>query len=142
MEALQAAYTSSQQELGALEQAALEACQSIDEGTGLSGSSVASHLRALGGRFTERMRGAFRLGIQKALGVVTTHYIVDLAALATGYVVADNLDDDGAQDAVNQIDAAAADLADAFEEDLFPNAPPAAPLSPESSRALKPLGCS
>lgn len=60
---LQAAYTSSQQELGLLEQTALEACQSIDEGTGLSGSSVVSRLRALGGRVAERMKGALRLGI-------------------------------------------------------------------------------
>jgi hypothetical protein len=73
-----------------------------------------------------------------------THYIVDLAALAMGYIVAGDLDDDGAQDIVNQIDAAvtdtAADLADAFEEDLFPNAPPRVPLSPKSSRAPRPLG--
>jgi hypothetical protein len=73
-----------------------------------------------------------------------THYIVDLAALAMGYIVAGDLDDDGAQDIVNQIDAAvtdtAADLANAFEEDLFPNAPPRVPLSPKSSRAPWPLG--
>jgi hypothetical protein len=61
---LQAAYNSSQQELGLQEQADLEACQSIDEGTGLSGSSVASHLRALGGRVAEHMKGALRLGTQ------------------------------------------------------------------------------
>jgi hypothetical protein len=43
------------------------------------------------------MRGALRLGIQKALGVVQSHNRVDLAALASGYIVADNLDDDGAR---------------------------------------------
>jgi hypothetical protein len=34
VEVLQMAYNSSQQDLGLLEQAALEVCQSIDEGTG------------------------------------------------------------------------------------------------------------
>jgi hypothetical protein len=126
---LQAAYDSSQQDLGLLEQAALDACQSIDEGTGPSGSSVASHLRALGGHVAEHMKGALRLGIQKTLGVVTSHYVVDLATLAMGYIVANDLDlaalamgyiiANGAQDVVDQLDAATAnttaDLTDTFE---------------------------
>jgi hypothetical protein len=87
-------------------------------------------LKKLSGRVVERMKGTFRLGIQKTLGMVSTHYIVVFAALAMGYVVADDFDDDEAQDAVNQVDAAAADLADAFEEDLFSNAPLAGPLEP------------
>jgi hypothetical protein len=125
-------YNSSQQELGLLEQAALGVCQSIDEGAGQAGSSVESRLRALGGHVAGRMRGALRLGIQKALSVVQLHYLVNLAALATGYIVADDLDDDGAQAVVDHLDALAAPaatiLADDFEEDLFPNAPPAGPL--------------
>jgi hypothetical protein len=60
--------------------------------------------------------------------MVMSHYIIDLVALATGYAVADDLDDDGAQDVMNRLDAAAADatadLDNAFEEDLLPNAPP------------------
>jgi lipopolysaccharide export system protein LptA len=43
-EALQVAYNSSQRELEVLQEAALEACQSVDEGTGQAGSSVASRL--------------------------------------------------------------------------------------------------
>jgi hypothetical protein len=62
------------------------------------------------------------------------HYVVDLAALATGYIVEDDLDDDGAQEAVERVDAAApdtaAELADAFEEDLLPYAPPAGAPEP------------
>ena len=54
-------------------------------------------------------------------------------------VVADDLDDDGVNAAMDQADVAAADaaadLADMFEEDLFPDADAAGPLSPESSRA-------
>jgi hypothetical protein len=41
---LQAAYNSSQQELGLLQEAAIEACQIIDEGAEQAGSSVASRL--------------------------------------------------------------------------------------------------
>jgi hypothetical protein len=75
-----------------------------------------------------------RLGIQKTLGVVQSHYLVNLAALATGYIVADDLDDDEVQAVVDRLDALATPvataLADDFEEVLFPNAPPAGPLEP------------
>jgi hypothetical protein len=117
-----------------LEQTALEAFQSVDEGAGQAGSSVASHLRALVGHVARRMRGTLSLGIQKTLGVVQSYYQVDLATLATGYIVADDLDDDGVEAEANHLEslvAPAADiLADDFEEVLFPNAPPAGPLEP------------
>jgi hypothetical protein len=80
------------------------------------------------------MRGALRLGIQKTLGVVQSHYRVNLAALATGYIVADDLDDDGAEAEANYLDVLASPtadiLADDFAEILFPDAPPAGPLEP------------
>jgi hypothetical protein len=92
------------------------------------------------------MWGALRLGIQKTLGMVQSHYRVDVATLATGYIVADDLDDDGAEAEANRLYALAAPTADIltddFEEVLFPNAPPSGPSSPESSWALRPLGCS
>jgi hypothetical protein len=144
-EALQAAYNSSQQELGVLQQATLEACQSIEEGVRQAGSSVASRLRALGGHVARRMRGVLRLVIQKALGMVQLHYRVDLSALATGYIITDDLYDDGVQDEEIRLDALAAPtadiLADDFEKVLFPNAPPLGPSSPECSWALWQLGC-
>jgi hypothetical protein len=43
------------------------------------------------------MRGALHPGIQKTLGVVQSHYLINLSALSTAYIVADDLDDDGAQ---------------------------------------------
>jgi hypothetical protein len=58
------AYNSSQQELEALRDAALGACQSM-EGDVQAGSSMASHLRALGGHVARRMRGALRLGSRR-----------------------------------------------------------------------------
>jgi hypothetical protein len=54
--------------------------------------------------------------------VVQSHYVVNLAALAMGYIVADDLDDDEAQAMVERLDALAAPatavLADDFEEVL------------------------
>jgi hypothetical protein len=80
------------------------------------------------------MRGALRLGIQKTVGVVQSHYRVNLKALATGYIVYDSLDDDGAEAEANRLDVlatpAADILADDFMEILFPDAPPAGPLEP------------
>jgi hypothetical protein len=48
-EAVQMTYNSSQQELEALQAAALETCQEIEEGEAQAGSSLTSCLRALGG---------------------------------------------------------------------------------------------
>jgi hypothetical protein len=65
---------------------------------------------------------------------VQSHYQVNLVALATGYIIADDLDDDGEQAVADHLDALAipaiAILADDFEEVLFPNAPPVGPLDP------------
>jgi hypothetical protein len=133
-EALQATYNSSQWELEVLQEAALEACQSVNEGARQAGSSMATRLRALGGLVARRMRGALRLGIQKILGVVQSQYQIDVAALATSCLVADDLDDDGAEAEVNRLDAIATPAADIlandFEEVLFPNTPPGGPLEP------------
>jgi hypothetical protein len=83
-EATQTAYNSSQQELEDLQGAALEACQSVEEGDMQAGSSMASHLSALGGHVTHRMRSALRLGVQKTLGMVVSHYWVNRRVLSTG----------------------------------------------------------
>jgi hypothetical protein len=109
-------------------------CARASMGGGQEASSVASRLRAPGGHVVERMRGALHLMIQKTLGVVQSHYLVNLVALATGYIIADDLDDDEAQAVADRFNAlaapAAAALADNFEEVLFPNPPPAGPLDP------------
>jgi hypothetical protein len=62
-EALQASYNSSERELQELRDAALETCRAVEEGEAQAGSSLASHLRTLGGHVTERMRRALHLGI-------------------------------------------------------------------------------
>jgi hypothetical protein len=123
VEALQASYNSSEQELQELRGAALETCQAVEEGEAQAGSSLAIRLRALGGHVTERMRRALHLGVQKALGVVRSHYEVNFEALAEGYIVPEGVEDEVAMERVDALAADAAwSLAKAFEEFLFPDA--------------------
>jgi hypothetical protein len=123
-EALQTSYNSSEQEL---RNAALETCRAVEEGEAQAGSSLASRLRALSGHVAGRMRRALHLGIQKALGVVRSHYEVNFEALAEGYVVPEGVEDEVAMERVDALAAdAAGSLAEAFEEFLFPDAADAA----------------
>jgi hypothetical protein len=122
-ETLQAAYDSSERELVELRAEALETCQAVEEGEAQAGSSLASRLRALGGHVSRRMHRALHLGIQKALGVVRSHYKVNFEAVALGYVVPEGVEDEAAME---QADAVAADAAEvltkAFTEFLFSDA--------------------
>jgi hypothetical protein len=66
------------------------------------------------------------MGVQKALGVVVSHYRVDLEAIFTGYVVPVSVDDKVEMNRVDTHAAPAANiLAKDFMEFLFPDAPPA-----------------
>jgi hypothetical protein len=122
-ETLQTTYNSSQQELEELRAAALETCQEVEEGEAQAGSSLASLLRALGGHVSRRMRRALHLGVKKALGVVRSHYEVNLEALASGYVVLEGVEDEVAMERADALAAAAAEtLAEDFEDFLFPDA--------------------
>jgi hypothetical protein len=123
---LQVAYNSSQQELEELRAAALETCQAVEEGETQAGSSLASRLRALGGQVTRRMRRTLHLGVQKALGVVRSHYEVNLEAVASGYVVSEGVEYEVAMERADALAAAAVEtLAEDFEDFLFPEAPDA-----------------
>jgi hypothetical protein len=70
------------------------------------------------------MRRALHLGIQKALGVVRSHYDVNFEAVASGYIVPEGVEDEVAME---HVDALAADAAEMLTEDfmefLFPDAP-------------------
>jgi hypothetical protein len=125
-ETVSAAYNSSEQELGELRAAALETCKAVEEGEAQAGSSLASRLRALGGHVSRRMRHAFHLGVQKALGVVGSHYQVDFEAVASGYIVPVSVEDEVAMERADALAAAAAEtLAEDFVDFLFPDAPDA-----------------
>jgi hypothetical protein len=69
------------------------------------------------------MRRALHLGVQKALGVVRSHYEVNLEAVALGYVIPEGVEDEAVME---QADALAADaveaLTEAFSKFLFPDA--------------------
>jgi hypothetical protein len=72
------------------------------------------------------MRRALHLGVQKALGVVVSHYRVDLEAISTGYVVPVGVDDEVEMNRVDTLVAPTANiLTEDFLEFLFPDAPPA-----------------
>jgi hypothetical protein len=112
----------------------------VEEGEARAGSSLASRLRALGGHVSERMRRALRLGVQKALGVVRSHYEVNFEALAEGYVVPEGVEDEVAMEHADALAAdAAGSLAEAFEEFLFPDLLTPPLLPPEDSWALGPF---
>jgi hypothetical protein len=105
---------------------ALEARQEVDEGEAQAGSSIASHLCALGGHVTRRMHRALHLGIQKALGVVASHYQVDFEAVSTGYIVPDSVDDKTTMNCADALATPAVDmLAEDFTDFLFLDAPAA-----------------
>jgi RNA 3'-terminal phosphate cyclase len=107
-----------------LRAAALETCQTVEEGEARAGSSLASHLRALDGHVSLRMRQALHLGVKKALGVVASHYQVDFEAVSSGYVVLVGVEDEVVMDRTDALAATAADtLAEDFMDFLFPDAP-------------------
>jgi hypothetical protein len=125
-ETVSAAYNSAEQELGELWAAALETCQAVKEGEAQAGSSLASRLRALGRHVSRRMHRALHLGVQKALGVVGSHYQVDFEAVVSGYVVPVGVEDEVAMERVDALAAAAAEtFAEDFVDFLFPDAPDA-----------------
>jgi hypothetical protein len=105
---VQTAFNSSQQELEELRAATLEACQEVEEGEAEARSSMASRLRALGGHVARRMRRALHLGVQKALGVVVSHYQVDFEAVSAGYVVPVGVEDEVAMNHADALVATAA----------------------------------
>ena len=101
-------------------------CQELEvEGT-VSGSSVISLLRALSGQITEHAKSTFRLGVLRALAMASTHYLMDLQRVSSGYVVPDNADADAASAIMDDADAAAEGFAVILAEKLEADIPPIA----------------
>ena len=124
-EAPQVAYSSAQKDVVDLEGATVAACQELEGEGGSPGSSVASRLRSLGSQVAEHLKSAFRLGVQRTLGVVSTHYVMDLERVATGYVVAPGVEGDDVVAAMEQaaaaVEGAASALSELLEGDLLPD---------------------
>ena len=98
--------------------------QEVEEEGALSGSSVASCLRALGGRVAKHAKSTFCLGVQQALAVASTHYDMDLERVSPGYVVASGIGADAASAAMDDADAAIEEFATILAKKLEDDIPP------------------
>ena len=122
-EAVNTTLTAAQDEYAELEQAAVAVCQELEGEGALSGSSVARRLRALGDRVTEHAMSTFRLGVQRALTVASTHYEMDLQLVSSGYVVPTGADADTVSAIMNDADAAVEEFAAALTKKLEADIP-------------------
>ena len=77
-EAVGTALMVAQTEYADLELTAMSMCQELEGEGAVSGSSVISRLRPLGGLIAEHAKSTFRLGVLRALAVASTHYLMDL----------------------------------------------------------------
>ena len=110
-EAVNTALTAAHDEYAELKRTAVSVCQELDGAGALSGSSVASRLRALGGRITEHAKSTFHLSVLRALAVASTHYDMDLRLVSSGYVVPTGASADAASAIMNDADAAVEEFA-------------------------------
>ena len=102
----------------------MSVCQELEGAGALSGSSVASHLRALGGRITEHAKSTFRLGVLRALAVASTNYDMDLRLVLSGYVVPTDADADTASAIMDDATTAAEEFATVLAGKLEADIPP------------------
>ena len=123
-EVVNTALMAAQAEYADLERTAVSVCQELEGDGVVSGSSVISRLRALGGRITEHAKSTFRLGVLRALAVASTHYIMDLQRVSSGYVVPTDADADAASTIMDDADVAVEEfatvLAAKLEADILP----------------------
>ena len=115
-----------QAEYADLERTAVSVCQELEGEGAVSGSSGISRLRALGGRIAKHAKSTFRLGVLRALAVASTHYIMDLQKVSSGYVVPSDADADATSAIMDDADAAAEEFATALAEKLEADIPPIA----------------
>ena len=85
-----------------------------------------SRLRALRGRIAEHAKSTFHLGVLRALAVASTHYLMDLQRVSSGYVMPDDADADAASAIMDDADAAAEEFATVLAEKLEADIPPIA----------------
>jgi len=74
----------------------------------------------------ERIKSAFRLGVQRALAVASTHYDMDHKRVSSGYVVASGVDKDAATAALDETGAAVEGFASVLSKKLEDDLPPLA----------------
>ena len=125
-EAANTTFTAAQDEYTELERTAVTVCQELEGEGALSGSSVASRLRALGDRVTEHAKSTFRPGVQRALAVGSTHYDMDLLLVSSGYVIPTGADADTASAIMDDANAAVEEFSAALAKKLEADIPPIA----------------
>ena len=125
-EAVHTALTAAQMEFAELEQTAMSVCQELEGEGAVLGSSMINRLHALGGRIAEHAKSTFCLGVLRALAVASTHYLMDLQMVSSGYVVPDDADADAASAIMDKADAVAEEFATVLTEKLEAEIPPIA----------------
>ena len=111
-EAVHTALTAAQMKFAELEQTAVSVCQEL-----------------------EHAKSTFCLGVLRALAVASTHYLMDLQRVSSGYVVPDDADVDAASAIMDEADAAAEEFATVLAEKLEADIPPIAEFdAPEDPR--------
>ena len=123
-EAVNTALAAVHDEYAELERTTVSVCQELEGDGAVSGSSVISRLRALGGRIAEHAKSTFRLGVLRALTVASTHYIMDLQRVSSGYVVPTDADADAASAIMDDAAAAAEEFATVLDGKLEADIPP------------------
>jgi len=123
-ETVNAALMVAQAEYTDVERTAASVCQELEREGAVSGSSVISRLRELGGRIAEHAKSTFRLGVLRALVVASTHYIMDLQRVWSGYVVPNDASPDTASAIMDDADATVEGYATVLATKLEADIPP------------------
>ena len=123
-EAVNTVLMAAQAEYTDLERTAVSACQELEGEGAVSGSWVISRLRALGGRIAEHAKSTFRLGVLRALAVASTHYIMDLQRVSSGYVVPNDASPDTVSAIKDDADATVEGFATVLAAKLEADIPP------------------
>ena len=123
-EAVNTVLMAAQAEYTDLERSTVSVCQELEGEGAVSGSSVISRLRALGGRIAEHARSTFCLGVPRALAVASTHYIMDLQIVSLGHVVPYDASPDTASAIMDDADATVEGFATVRAAKLEADIPP------------------
>ena len=127
-EAVNTALMAAQAEYADLERTAMSVCQELEGEGAVSGSSVISRLRALGGRIAEQAMSTIRLGVLRALAVASTHYIMDLQRVSSGYMVPNDASPYTASAIMDDADTTVEGFATVLAAKLEADIPPIAEL--------------
>ena len=102
----------------------MSVCQELEGDGAVSSSSVIGRLRELGGQIAEHAKSTFRLGVLRALAMASTHYIMDLQRVSSGYMVPNDAIPDTASAIMDDADATVEGFATVLAGKLEADIPP------------------